>query len=152
MEDKIVLKRFNRKYIDDLIDVFELSIKRTCSKDYTKEQIIAWVSGADRDKWISIFESHYSLVAFLEERPVGFGDINEYGYLNMLYVHPKYQRKGIATVICDRLEKHVQKDILVDVSYTAKNFFLNRGYKVIKEQTVYRKGIAINNFKMSKSM
>lgn len=50
VEDKIVLKRFNRKYIDDLIDIFELSIKRTCGKDYTKKQIIAWVSGADRDK------------------------------------------------------------------------------------------------------
>lgn len=90
------------------------------------------------------------MVAFLEERPVGFGDINEYGYLNMLYVHPKYQRKGIATILCDRLERHVQKDILVDVSYTAKDFFLNRGYKVIKEQIVNRKGVAINNFKMSK--
>lgn len=150
MKGKITLKRFARGYIDDLIRIFELSIKKTCNKDYSEEQIAAWLSGADRDKWVSMFESHYSLVAFLGEKPVGFGDISDGGHLNMLYVHPRYQRRGIATLICDRLEKHVQKDITVDASYTAKDFFLKRGYKVMMEQTVYRKGVALDNFKMSK--
>lgn len=150
MKGKITIKRFARGYIDDLIRIFELPIKKTCDKDYTEWQIAAWLSGADKDKWIPMFESHYSLVAFLGEKPVGFGDIGDDGYLNMLYVHPRYQRRGIATLICDRLEKHAQGDIIVDASCTAKDFFLKRGYKVMMKQTVYRKGVALDNFRMSK--
>lgn len=150
MKGKITLKRFARGYIDDLIRIFELSIKKTCDKDYTEGQISAWLSGADKYKWIPMFESHYSLVAFLGEKPVGFGDISDDGYLNMLYAHPRYQRRGIATLICDRLEKHAQGDIIVDASCTAKDFFLKRGYKVMMKQTVYRKGVALDNFRMSK--
>ena len=67
MKGKITLKRFVRGYIDDLIRIFELSIKKTCDKDYSEEQIAAWLSGADKYKWIPMFESHYSLVAFLGE-------------------------------------------------------------------------------------
>ena len=150
MKGKITIKRFARGYIDDLIRIFELSIKKTCDKDYTEGQIAAWLSGADKDKWIPMFESHYSLVAFLGKKPVGFGDIGDDGYLNMLYVHPRYQRRGIAALICDRLEKHAQGDIIVDASCTAKDFFLKRGYKVMMKQTVYRKGVALDNFRMSK--
>lgn len=68
----------------------------------------------------------------------------------MLYVHPRYLRRGIATLICDRLEKHAQGDIIVDASCTAKDFFLKRGYKLMMKQTVYRKGVALDNFRMSK--
>ena len=31
-----------------------------------------------------------------------------------------------------------------------RTFFLKRGYKVMMKQTVYRKGVALDNFRMSK--
>ena len=151
MKSKIALRTFKDKYIDSLIRIFASSIKMTCAKDYSNEQIDAWLSGADKARWILVLNSHYALIAFKGDVPVGFGDISDDGYLNMLYVHPEYQNKGVATLICDALERHVEKDITVDASITAKNFFLKRGYEVISEQTVYRKGIALNNFKMKKT-
>lgn len=150
MKTKIGLRTFNDKFIDALIRIFVASVKRTCSKDYSNEQIEAWLSGADRAKWIATFNSHYSLIAFKDNTPIGFGDISNVGYLNMPYVHPRYQNKGVATLICDALEQHAEKNVTVDASITAKEFFLKRGYEVINEQMVYRKGIALNNFKMIK--
>ena len=151
VKSKIALRTFKDKYIDSLIRIFASSIKMTCAKDYSNEQIDAWLSGADKARWILVLNSHYSLIAFKGDVPVGFGDISDDGYLNMIYVHPESQNKGVATLICDALERHVEKDITVDASITAKNFFLKRGYEVISEQTVYRKGIALNNFKMKKT-
>lgn len=148
--NNISLILFDKKYIDDLINIFNLSIKITCKKDYNEKQIEAWLKGANKEKWIKIFESHYSLIASVRGEPVGFGDISSDGYLNMLYVDPIYQNKGVATLICDKLEAYVNKNIIVDVSITAKDFFLKRGYKIINEQTVYRDGIALNNYRMVK--
>lgn len=151
MKTKISLKRFKTKYIDDMIRLFRLSVQRTCIDGYSKEQIKAWVSGVDRNQWVTMFSSNYSLVATNGTMLIGFGDITDDGHLNMLYVHPKYQNNGVGSLICDALERRVEKDITVDASITAKNFFLKRGYEVISEQTVYRKGIALNNFKMKKT-
>ena len=36
---------------------------------------------------------------------IGFGDMDNTGYLDRLYVHKDYQGKGVATAICDRLEE-----------------------------------------------
>ena len=79
-----------------------------------------------------------------------FGDIDKTGYLDRLFVYKDYQRKGVATAICDRLEKAVQKKVITHASITARPFFEKRGYKVTKEQQVERQGIVLANFAMEK--
>ena len=93
---------------------------------------------------------HYSLVAVEGCGIAGFGDIDQTGYLDRLYVHKDYQRKGIATAICDGLERTAQGKITTHASITARPFFEKRGYTVIKEQRVERQGIALVNFVMEK--
>jgi len=121
------------------------------AKDYTKEQLDAWAAGTvDLEKWNRSFEEHHSLVALDGERIIGFGDIDNTGYLDRLYVHADFQRKGAATAICNQLEQAVQGCIVTHASITARPFFENRGYKVVKEQQVERKGILLTNFIMQK--
>lgn len=78
------------------------------------------------------------------------GDIDKTGYLDRLFVHLGYQRKGIATAICNRLESAVQENIVTHASITARPFFEKRGYKVAREQQVERQGIFLTNFVMIK--
>ena len=54
---------------------------------------------------------------------VGFGDIEENGYLDRLFVRPDYQRMGIGTAICNKLEGAVQGNVFTHASITAKPFF-----------------------------
>ena len=81
---------------------------------------------------------------------VGFGDIDRKGYLDRLFVHTDYQRKGIASDICNCLEQAVQGNIVTHASITARPFFERRGYKVVKEQQVERQGIFLTNYVMIK--
>ena len=69
------------------------------------------------------------------------------GCLDLLYVHKDFQRQGIATALCDELEKGFTV-IKTYASVTAKPFFEKRGYKTIKEQEVERLGIKLKNFEM----
>lgn len=80
---------------------------------------------------------------------VGFGDIDNTGYLDRLFVHKDYQGQGIATALCNKLE--CSFDIITThASITAKPFFESRGYKVIKEQQVERQGTFLTNYVMEK--
>lgn len=145
-----------REYLpSDCMEITELfynTVHLVNSKDYTKEQVNIWAPGqADLEKWNQSLQEHYSIVAVEGETIVGFGDIDNTGYLDRLYVHADYQRKGIATALCNQLEQAVQGKIVTHASITARPFFENRGYKVIKEQQVERQGIYLTNFVMEKT-
>ncbi len=134
-----------------LAELFYNTVHTVNAKDYTKEQLDAWATGTvDLEKWNQSFEEHYSLVAVDEEMIIGFGDIDKTGYLDRLFVHSDYQRKGVAADICNQLEQAVQGSIVTHASITARPFFENRGYKVVKEQQVERQGIFLTNFVMKK--
>lgn len=72
------------------------------------------------------------------------------GYLDRLYIHKDYQEMGIATRLCNELEKLVQGNVVTHASITAKPFFEKRGYTVLKKQQVERHGIYLTNYIMEK--
>ena len=69
---------------------------------------------------------------------IAFGNIGKTGYLDRLYVHPDYLRKGIASKLVEDLEAYAKKHdchvINVTSSITSKPFFESKGYAVIEEQ------------------
>ena len=135
-----------------MTELFYNTVHNVNAKDYTKEQLDVWATGkVDLEKWNESLQEHFSIVAVDDEIIVGFGDIDKIGYLDRLFVHASYQRKGIATAICNQLEQTVQGDITTHASITAKPFFEKRGYKIVKEQQVERQGIFLTNFCMKKS-
>lgn len=81
---------------------------------------------------------------------VGFGDMSPNGYPDRLYVRRGFQRRGTARAICDELERFAGGRVTTHASITAKPFFLNRGYRVVREQDVIRRGVAMKNHVMEK--
>lgn len=147
----MVIREYQPSDCEVLAELFYNTVHTVNVKDYTEEQLDVWATGIiDLEKWNQSFEEHYSLVAIDDEVIVGFGDINKAGYLDRLFVHADYQRKGIATTICNQLEQAVQGSIVTHASITARPFFEKRGYRVIKEQQVERQGIFLTNFIMEK--
>jgi putative acetyltransferase len=136
----------------EMADLFYNTVHTVNAKDYNEDQLSAWASGeVDIKEWDRSFRDHYSLVATIEGKLVGFGDIDlAEAYLDRLYVHKDYQRQGIATALCDSLEAAAMRPITVHASITAKAFFEHRGYRVVKEQQVERQGIFLTNFVMEK--
>ena len=92
-----------------------------------------------------------TLVATSNQKMVGFADMDETGYLDHLYVHHQHQKQGIATMLCDLLETETSSPTFsVHASITARNFFLQRGYRLIYAQQVERQGQLLTNFYMKK--
>lgn len=143
------IREYQSSDCEEIIKLFDNTVHTVNAKDYTKEQLDAWATGrADLNKWDQSLREHYSLVAVENEMIVGFGDIDKSGYLDRLFVHEDYQGKGIGTMICNRLEQAVSGSVIIHASITAKTFFEKRGYRVVKEQQVERKGVFLTNFEM----
>lgn len=147
----MTIREYKSSDCKELAELFYNTVHTINAKNYTKEQLDVWATGQiDLEKWNLSFQEHYSIVAVDDDIIIGFGDIDKTGYLNRLFVHKDYQKKGVATAICDKLERIAQKLIIVHASVTAKSFFEKRGYRVIKKQQVERQGILLDNFVMEK--
>ncbi len=149
----MIIREYQQGDCKGITELFYNTVHTVNANDYTEEQLNAWATGdVDMEQWDRSLQEHFSLVAIDDGIIVGFGDIDSTGYLDRLYVHRDYQRKGIATAICEALESAVSGKIITHASITAKPFFENRGYKVIAEQQVKRQNVLLTNFVMEKVM
>lgn len=147
----MILREYRPEDCQELTELFYNTVHKINVRDYTKEQLDVWApEKADLEKWDRSLQAHFSIVAIQDGRIVGFGDMDETGYLDRLYVHAEYQGRGIGTALCDQLERAVQGNIETYASITARPFFERRGYQAVKKQQVERQGIYLTNFVMTK--
>jgi len=145
------LREYRPEDCEAITRLFYDTVHTVNRPDYAPAQLDAWADGSpDLDAWNRSLQEHFSLVALEGEELVGFADMAADGYLDRLYVHKDYQGQGIATALCNRLEQTVAGTIVTHASITARPFFEKRGYRVVKEQQVERRGIRLTNFVMEK--
>lgn len=150
----MIIREYRPSDCKYLAELFYQTVHSINAKDYTDEQLNAWATGnVDIEKWNRSLSEHFSLVAVKDGIITGFGDIDRTGYLDRLYVHRDYQNQGIATAICNKLERAFRvSKITTHASITAKPFFFHRGYSVIREQQVIRSNISLTNYIMEKQL
>lgn len=151
----MLLRKYRPDDIQEIAALFYETVNTVNRRDYSPEQTAAWSAGwKELAQKNSFFLSLYTVVAEEKGHIVGYGNIDESGYLDHLFVHKDCQGRGIASTVCDMLEEYAQiknvKEISVHASITAKPFFEKRGYRVIKEQQVTVRGVTMTNFAMKK--
>lgn len=147
----MTIRKYQSGDLPKIIKLFCETVQNVNSNDYSSEQIAAWISGVDIKKWNCSLLAHTALVACENDTIIGFGDIDQSGYLDRLYVHKDYQRMGVASDLLCELENSCNADKFTTfASITAKPFFLAKGYKTIRENYVIRDGVSLVNFLMEK--
>ncbi len=148
----MTLRDYCKTDCTELARLFYDTVHTVNAKDYSREQLDAWATGeVNLEAWNKSLQAHNTVVAEMDGQIVGFGDMDETGYLDRLYVHKDYQRRGVATAICDALEQNTKAaEFTTHASITARPFFEKRGYTVVKVQQVERRGILLTNFVMKK--
>ena len=145
------LRNYQPSDCKEMAELFYNTVHTVNAKDYSSEQLNVWATGQlDLESWNRSFLEHDTVIAVEKEQMIGFGDMDQTGYLDRLYVHKDYQHMGVATAICDDLERKVGGRFTTHASITAKPFFEKRGYVVLKEQQVERQGVLLTNYVMEK--
>lgn len=137
-----------------LAALFYETVHTVNAAHYTPAQLDAWAPacGPDLAAWDKSFRAHRTLVAELDGRLAGFGDLDPAaGYLDRLYVHKDLQGRGVATALCNALEEAAAGPVVTHASVTARPFFARRGYRVLRAQQVERRGVTLANYVMEKA-
>src|SRR6266478_5910041 len=135
--------------------IFTAAVQELTGDDYSEAQQEAWASAADDEAAFGKkLAGQLTLIATLQNSPVGFASLKGADHIDMLYVHPSVVGQGGASMLCDALEKLAggrgTKSLSVDASDTALEFFKKRGYVAKQRNTVTVNGEWLANTTMQK--
>src|ERR1700691_4866533 len=140
-----------------LAAIFVAAIEELTGEDYNEAQQEAWASAADdEEQFAKRLASELTLIGTLQNSPVGFASLKGADHIDMLYVHPSAAGQGVASMLCDALEKLAgargAKALTVDASDNAQGLFAKRGYVAKQRNTVTLNGEWLANTTMQKNL
>lgn len=140
-----------------LTSLFRASVQAIASRDYTAAQIRAWASCiTDEVQFGRRCEIRSTWVAEVKDRIAGFSDLEPDGHIDMLYVHPDFQRRGVARTLLERIEEAAHtiglRRLYTEASITARPVFETMGFRTIVPQTVTVRGESIVNYRMERRL
>ena len=140
-----------------LAAIFVAAIEELTGEDYSEAQQEAWAAAADdEEQFGKRLVGELTLIATLQNSPVGFASLKGADHIDMLYVHPSAAGQGVASMLCDALEKLAgargAKSLTVDASDNAQVFFAKRGYVGKQRNTVTVNGEWLANTTMQKTL
>ena len=140
-----------------LAAIFVAAIEELTGDDYGEAQQQAWASAADdEEQFGKRLGGELTLIATQQNSPVGFASLKGTDHIDMLYVHPSAVGQGVASMLCEALEKLAggrgAKSLTVDASDNAQEFFEKRGYVGKQRNTVTVNGEWLANTTMQKTL
>lgn len=138
-----------------LAQIFAEAVRGISLNDYSAEQLEVWANGfTELDRWLNDRPGRVVFVAETEGERVGFATFEADGHINHMYVHPRAQRRGIASALLEQIESRAAvlrlTRIFTEASIAARPFFEHAGFRLIAPQTVERRGTTFVNFLMEK--
>ena len=95
-----------------------------------------------------------TFVAEYKGQVAGFTDLDGEGHIDMFYVSPDFQRRGVGSAmlrfVTARAQSERCKRLYGEVSITARPVFERHGFKVLAYQTVETNGQNLGNYRMEK--
>jgi putative acetyltransferase len=154
---KPALRPFLAEDTPVLAAIFVAAIEELTGDDYGEAQQQAWASAAeDEAQFGKRLAGELTLIATLQNSPVGFAALKGADHIDMLYVHPNAAGQGVASMLVDALEKLAgargAKTLTVDASDNAQPFFAKRGYVGKQRNTVTVNGEWLANTTMQKTL
>lgn len=152
--EKFSIKAYDPGDAQATIDIFLRAIREVASKDYNPAQIAAWARVDEAEDWAQHRASRPTWLAMDGPAPIGFTDLKADGCMDMMFVAPDYQGRGVASLLLATVESAARKQgfqrIFTEASLTARPFFERKGFVVVAAQKVEKRGQTLANFLMEK--
>lgn len=146
--------------------VFRRAVVVTASHDYDSQQIRAWAghTGTQQQWNAKRLVAHTRVAQVAQDMTMGcdaentgvcgFIDVDDTGYIDMLFVDPAYARHGVATMLLAQVEQFAAArgidQLTVHASITARPFFTRHGFRTLETRYPIVDGIEFTNYAMAK--
>ncbi len=155
--DEIMIRPYQPVDAPATLEVFRHAVWETAASHYDAEQRAACApDDMDPVGWAERRAAARTLVATIDGAVVGFTDLDESGYVDMLFVHPGAGRRGVGTALVAAIVGQARREgldlLTTHASKTARPVFERAGFEVELEQQVSRHGVVLTNYRMRRDL
>ena len=138
-----------------VMETYTASIRSLAASCYSPEQIAAWAPfPPDAARWQERLAQLHTIVTASGGFLAGFASYTHEGYLDFLFTHPAFVRRGVASNLYQRVESALRADSVpkatAHVSLAARPFFDRHGFRLDAEECVECRGAYLRRFAMHK--
>lgn len=135
------------------MEIYIVSIRSLAAPFYSPEQIAAWAPvPPDVTCWQKRLADLHTIVAESDGILAGFASYTDGGYLDFLFTHPAFARRGVATNLYRNVECALRAvgvaRVTTHASLAARPFFDRQGFQVDAEESVECRGVYLRRFAM----
>lgn len=140
-----------------VIEIYTASIRSLAASYYSPTEIVAWAPvPPDVARWQERLSHLHTIVADSDGVLAGFASYTLDGYLDFLFTHPTFARRGVATGLYQRVELALCTAtvpmVTTHASLAARPFFDRHGFQVDAEERVECRGSYLTRFAMHKQL
>ena len=119
--------------------IFLRAVRETARAHYSPEQVGAWATDyGDLDSWAAARAAAHTQLAIIDGHVAGFTDLDDGGYIDMLFVDPDFGRQGIASALLASMVALARQRGLPAVttfaSLTSRPVFERHGFVITGER------------------
>jgi putative acetyltransferase len=149
------IRLFQEQDAEQVALLFHQTVREINIYHYSISQVKAWApDDLNFRNWGKICSEKITYIAEYETKIVGFGELELNGHIDCFYCHKDYQRMGVGRNIYHTIETKANElginHLYTEASITAKPFFLNMGFEIVREQKVECRGETFINYAMDK--
>jgi len=139
------------------METYTSSIRTLAAPFYSPEQIAAWAPvPPDATRWQERLASLHTIVAESDGIFAGFASYTLDGYLDFLFTHPAFARRGVASRLYRRVESALlavgAPCVTTHASLASRPFFDRHGFQLDSEECVECRGAFLRRFAMHKQL
>ena len=152
------IRQFKSSDAPALAAIFHASVREGGLRHYSPDQVAAWSPAPpDGEAYRRRADDCTLFVAVDgEDQPVGYADFRSDGYIDHLYCHPDRIGTGVGSALYAAIEATAVSTgisaLFVHASEGARTLFERRGFHVEERQDFAIEGLAIHNYRMSKTL
>jgi putative acetyltransferase len=140
-----------------LFEVFYSAIHLIARNDYSEKQLNAWAPlDLDHEIWVKRINGINPFVAEIDDKPVGYADVQRNGYIDHFFVSGNHPRKGVGKALMEAIHSESNRlsitELTSNVSLTAQPFFERFGFVVVEQRQSVIRGVELRNALMRKGL
>ena len=144
-------------WVGCVIEIYTASIRVLAAPYYSPDQIAAWAPvPPDAARWQERLSRLHTIVAESNGVLPGFASYTYDGYLDFLFAHPAFARRGVATKLYQLVESALRAAsaprVTTLASLAARPFFDRHGFQLDAEECVECRGAYLRRFAMHKQL
>lgn len=154
----MLIRDFEPADAEALTALFHTTVHLVGIRDYSSEQVAAWSpSKPDAARYLEQAEGRTFMVAVDDDGVIGgYGVLKPNGHIDHLYCRPDVVGTGVGSAVLAALEESARNagitSLFTEASEGARRLFERRGFKMDARNDFTIDGVAIHNYRMSKSI